>query len=243
VTAIDALRSAFEQVRWVDLSHPLEEGIPTYPTHAKYFQNKWSSFGDIARMNQLVLGEHSGTHVDAPSHFPVRGRASEQSIDRLPVDALFGPAMVVHAPGGMEENGLLPADVLHRWEADNGGIAAGDAVLVDFGWSASRWAVGEPGFAHLDGWPGLSREAARLLADRGVRAVGTDCVSLDSADGGRGELPAHFELLERGILILENVANLTELPPRFWILALPLPIKGGTGSPLRLVAALDRDLQ
>jgi kynurenine formamidase len=74
-----------------------------------------------------------------------------------------------------------------------------------------------------------------------VRAVGTDCLSLDSADGGRGELPAHFELLERGILILENVANLSALPVRTFLFALPLPIRNGTGSPLRLVAALDAE--
>jgi arylformamidase len=241
VSVAENIAAALAGVRWVELSHPLEEGIPTYPTHAKYFQNRWASFGDIARMNQLVLGEHSGTHVDAPSHFPVEGDAADRSVDQLPVDALIGPAVVVRAPDGLGDNALLPAQVLLDWENENGAIAAGDLVLIDFGWAATRWAAGDAGFAHLDGWPGLSREAAQVLAARGVRAVGTDCLSLDSADGGRGELPAHFELLERGILILENVANLADLPARTWLFALPLPIRGGTGSPLRLVAALDRE--
>jgi kynurenine formamidase len=241
VSIADRLGAALSNVRWIELSHPLEEGIPTYPTHAKCFQNRWSSFGDIARMNQLVIGEHSGTHVDAPLHFPVEGPAAGRSVDELPPDALIGPALVIRAPTTLGKNGMMPGSVIEAWEQEHGRIESGSIVFVDFGWAADRWASGEAGFAHLDGWPGLARDAAQLLADRNVRAVGTDCISLDSADGGRGELPAHFELLERGILIIENAANLAELPSRFWVFALPLPIRSGTGSPLRLMAVVEPD--
>ena len=86
---------------------------------------------------------------------------------------------------------------------------------------------------------GLSVRAAELLRDRGVKAVGTDCVGLDSGDGGHGELPAHRTLLPAGILIMENLANLWRIPEVSFLLALPLPIAGGTGSPIRAVAAFE----
>jgi len=238
-TAATAFTDALGSARIVELSHPLEEGIPTYPTHAKYFQNEWLSHGDIARMNQLVLGEHSGTHVDGPSHFPVEGPFAGTSIAEVPPLALVGPCATIRVDPPLEPNGMLPAERILDWEHENGSLRPGDIVFMDFGWAPGRWALGTRGFAHLGEWPGLSREAAELLRDRGVRAVGTDCISLDSEDGGRGELPAHFVLLSQGILIIENVAQLDRLPPRAFVMGLPLPIVGGTGSPLRLLAAFD----
>jgi hypothetical protein len=61
----ESLSAAFRGKRIIDLSRRLEAGIPTYPTHPKYFQMRWCSMGDPAEMNQLVMGEHTGTHIDA----------------------------------------------------------------------------------------------------------------------------------------------------------------------------------
>lgn len=235
---IEALTATLTEAQFIDLTHPLEEGMPTYPTHTKYFQNRWEAMGDTARMHQLILGEHTGTHVDSPSHFPTDSGAT-WSIDTLPPLALSGRCLTIHLDPPPAEQEMVESHVLERWERNHHPIEQGDIVLLDFGWARDRWTTGPAGFAHLTDWPGLARSAAELLRDRGVRAAGTDCVSLDTGDGGRGELPAHLTLLPAGIPIVENVANPDALPDVCFFLAMPLRIAHGTGSPVRAVAVLD----
>jgi arylformamidase len=86
----------------------------------------------------------------------------------------------------------------------------------------------------LRDWPGLSGEAASWLVERQARIVGSDCLSIDSF--GNSAFPAHRILLGADILIGENFANLELLPPFCLLVTLPLPIVGGSGSPLRAFA-------
>src|SRR4051794_12404475 len=83
------LLEALADHRVVDLTRLLEAGIPTYPTHPKFFQMRWCSMGDPAEMNQLVMGEHIGTHLDAPSHFVPSG-PKRKHIHELPLQAFIG---------------------------------------------------------------------------------------------------------------------------------------------------------
>lgn len=220
----------------VELSHVLEEGMPTYPTHTKFFQNVWQSKGDIAMMNQLVIGEHTGTHIDSPSHFPIDGPNRSKSIDQILGTEIMGRCVKIFAGSDLELDAMVGTLPLVEWEAINGPILEGDIVIFDFSWEKKRWALGEKGFSYLEGWPGISEESADFLRDRGVKAVGTDCMSLDSSDGGRGKLPAHFKLLTAGIYIIENLTNLEKLPNLSIFMALPLRIANGTGSPIRAIA-------
>jgi len=236
---IGSLSELLSKSKIIELSHVLVEGIPTYPTHTKYFQNAWKSKGDIALMNQLVIGEHTGTHVDSPSHFPITGPYSSQSIDQVSIQQLMGRCVkiTIDPPPGL--NQMVPESAILAWEAVYGNLQPGDIVLFDLQWSNDRWNIGDAGFAFLEDWPGLSLEAARLLKNRQVSVVGTDCMSLDTGDGGGGSLPAHFELLSAGILIMENICNLDLLPTFSFFMALPLRIAGGTGSPIRAIALLE----
>ncbi len=235
----EELERVLQEMRIVDLTHTLEEGIPTYPTHAKYFQMPWRSLGDPAEMNQLILSEHTGTHVDSPSHFvPDPDDPARKHIDEVDVTTLIGRAVTLDFGPFGATNELVDLAAIVAWEREHVAIEPGDIVLVNFRWG-SRWHPVPGGFAFLEGWPGLSRDSAEYLADRAVKAVGTDCISLDSGDGGGGELPAHYTLLPRGILIVENLANLDRLPALSFFVALPLKIKHGTGSPLRAIALVE----
>jgi len=233
---VEDLRRAFGSVRAIDLSHVIEPDMPTYPTHPKYFMMEWKALGDPAHMNQLILSEHTGTHVDSPAHFmddPTEpGYLSIHEWEPL---HLLGRGVHVQLGPFEPSSYMVTADQVQQWETDHVAIEPDDFVVFDFQW-AWRWAPMPQGAAYLEGWPGLHRSTVDYLVERRVRAVGTDCVGLDSGDGGHGELPAHFTLLPKGIAIFENLANLEQVPVEFLFLALPLPIRDGTGSPVRPVA-------
>ena len=231
---VDHLLKIFGQSRIVDLTRRLEAGIPTYPTHPKYFQMRWCSMGDPAEMNQLILGEHTGTHVDAPSHFVREGDPARKSLDEIGLDQFIGRAVKLTFGPFPAENVQLSVDAIRKWESDNLALEENDIALFDFQWG-SKWAAGEAGFDFLDRWPGLSRSAAEYLAERKVKLVGTDCISLDPGDGG-DDLAAHLTLLPKGILILENVCNLSAIDTVSFFMALPLNIAGGTGAPVRAIS-------
>lgn len=232
------LFESFSDHRMIDLTRLLEAGIPTYPTHPKYFQMPWCSMGDPAEMNQLVMGEHTGTHLDAPSHFVPDG-PKRKHIHELPLESFIGRCVKATFGPFDKTNSQVTADEIRAWEAANVAIQPDDVVIVDFQWE-KYWKPGTEGFGFLDSWPGLSADAAAYLAERKVKLVGTDCISLDPGDGGGGKLAAHYTLLPEGILILENVSNLLQLPTLSFFMALPLKIDGGSGSPVRAVAFTPR---
>jgi len=219
----------------VDLTHTLEQGIPGFPTHPKYFQMPYHCVGDPIELNQLVMCEHSGTHVDSPSHFVTdENDPARRHMDEVAIDALIGRAVTIHLGPFEPTNAAVTYNEIVAWERANVAIRPGDIVLMDFGWGW-RWQLMSEGLGFVEGWPGIDREASEYLAERGVKAVGTDCISLDPGDGGDG-LPAHYTLLPEGILIIENLANLPTLPGVSEFVALPLKIKNGSGSPIRAIS-------
>lgn len=233
IAELAALLGRFE-VR--DLSHTLEPGIPHFPTHTPFKHLEAGRADDPAVMFRIEMHEHNGTHVDAPAHYiaggPDRDRDFLHSVDPM---HLIGPAAVIDA--GAFGGSILPLSWLLEWEAANGPIAESEAVIFNFGWHR-KWHTGGEGAAFVASWPGLSAELADALLDRGVRAVGTDCLGLDCS--GSTEIPAHDRLLRNHILIMENLAHLDGLPPRIFLLAAPLPIRNGSGSPIRALALLPR---
>ncbi len=219
------------QGRMIDLTHRMRVGMPSWPTHPSFGLALVESVatGGVCCHHALSLGEHSGTHIDAPRHF------LEQ--DGLPVDQIelrdFFGRMATIAVAAAEPGALVGPDVLESWEAAYGPIAARDAVAFHFGWD--RLFTADP-IRFLSGWPGLSRDVCEILAARGVRLVATDCISIDASD--QDDYAAHHALLGAGILIGENFNNLDRLPPFCDVATLPLPIEGGTGAPIRAIAFL-----
>ena len=223
--------------RWVDLSHALEEDIPAWPTHARFGRTLYESYeyGDVARHSGLTLGEHTGTHLDAPLHF-IRSGPAHYGVDDVPLDRLVCRAATMDATD-LGPDGLLGVDRVREWEAEHVRIEAGDGVLIRYGWD-ERWGTGPAGRRFLDDWPGLGGAAAEYLAESGVSLVGCDTVSVDAA--ASGESPAHYALLGGEVCVVENLNNLDGLPPFCLFMAFPLKIRGGSGSPVRAVALVPR---
>jgi kynurenine formamidase len=229
---IESLRGA----RCLDLSQPLEEHMPHFPTHSKFFRNLWGSYwhGGRSLHYQITMNEPNGTHVDAPAHFISDAKPhAHTTIENVPVNRLLGRGVRLDCRG-MKEGDSVSRDFVTTWEAEHGALAAGDIVLFNFGWSA-HWALRPSGERYTTDWPGVAMDTAEYLVEKSVAALGVDTLSPDPP-AALATKPIHPVVLEKQVLIIENLTNLEQLPDFFLFLALPLKIRGGSGSPVRAVA-------
>ncbi|MSQ06644.1 MAG: cyclase family protein [Dehalococcoidia bacterium] len=188
-------------------------------------------------LRRFTLGEHSGTHLNAPSSFHAGG----VSVDDYPAESLVAPAVVLDVREAAAANPgySLGAAQVAAWERQHGAIPAGSLVLLYTGWQA-KWASPDrylgldlEGMPHF---PGFSLAAARLLVEqRGAAGLGIDT---HGVDGGRDPSFAVNRLvLEQPRLVLENLANLDQLPPVGAVLFVGrLRLQGGSGSPASVLA-------
>ena len=228
----------------VDMTHSFDADTIYWPTEEGF--DLEIGFDGIAAggyyyaSNRYAAADHGGTHLDAPKHF-AEGR---QAADQVPLDRLLGPACVIDvaAAARADPDYRLAAGDIEAWEAEHGRIDAGCIVLLNTGY-ARFWPdrqsylgtslMGEEGVANLH-FPGYSEESARLLASRGVAAVGIDTASIDY--GQSSDFIVHRFLYDLNIPGFENVANLDALPPRgAYVIALPMKIATGSGAPLRII--------
>jgi kynurenine formamidase len=180
------------------------------------------------------MHEHNGTHVDAPAHFISEAKPQAHvTIDQVPVNYLMGRGVHLDCRACKEADYLSKKQITD-WESRHGAIAQGDIVLFDFGWSA-RWGLRPHDQPYVEEWPGVSMEAAEYLISKAVAAIGVDTLSPDPPEALRTN-PIHPVVLEKHLLIIENLTNLGELPDFFLFLAFPLKIRAGSGSPVRAVA-------
>lgn len=198
--------------------------------------------------NNFSTAEHGGTHIDAPIHFAEKG----QTVDEIPLENLIGPAIKIDVSSKTIDNSdyLIKVDDLLAWEnKEKMKIPVGSIILLETGFSkyypdkvkymgtAER---GEDAVKKLH-FPGLSEEAANwLVEERNINAIGIDTPSIDYGQSEYFE--SHVILLSKNIPAFENLTNLDKLPGNgFEIIALPMKIKNGSGSPLRIVAIIDLD--
>lgn len=187
---------------------------------------------------RISMGEHQGTHIDAPCHFV----DSPTTADRIPVAHLVAEAVVIDispAASRDPEYRLRAGDV-DRWESAHGRVPDSCFVLVSSGWSA-RWSDPARYVNADDGGvprhPACTPEAAALLVERGVLGVGVDTLSVDNATPSDVRAPAHKVLHGADRYVIENLARLDELPARDIVLVIgALPIVAGTAGPARVLA-------
>lgn len=239
----------FARLRWVDLSHDFSSETIYWPTARPFqldsvFQGPTPG-GYWYEANNFAAAEHGGTHLDAPVHFA----EGKETIDRVPLQRLIGPAIVIDVSDSAAANPdyqVRRAD-LDRWAAaGEGSRAHGAIVLIRTGWGR-HWPdrqkylgttkTGDEGVRALH-FPGIAPDAAEMLAgDWQVAAVGIDTPSIDY--GQSQTFTSHQILFRHSIPGFENVANLDSVPRTgAYVIALPMKIRGGSGGPLRIVAAV-----
>ena len=201
---------------WIDVSVTLRTGMVTWPgdppvsiSHAMSMER-----GDPSTVSLLEMGAHTGTHMDAPAHF-VRGGTG---IGDMPLDASIGPARVIP----IRDRESITPDELEGYS-----IQPGERVLFKTHNSDHVWDTD----TFVEDFVYISEAAARYLAERQVRLIGVDYLSVGGfhADG----VKIHRTLLNAGIWIIEGL-NLKQVPPGpVDLICLPLKIPGGDGAPAR----------
>jgi arylformamidase len=215
--------------RLVDLSHPIEPGMTTYPglpgPAVSDFLSREDSrprynAGTTFQIARIEMVANTGTYVDAPFHRFAEG----SDIGNLPL------ASVADLEGVLVEAGSGRAVGAERFE---GLDFSGKAVLIRTGWD-THWRTARYGEGH----PFVTRAAAEALVRAGPALVGIDSVNIDdTADGSR---PAHTLLLAAGIAIVEHLCNLAALPlSGFRFSAVPAPFRGVGTFPVRAYAVIE----
>jgi arylformamidase len=203
--------------RLLDVSVPLVAGMVTYPGNPEFELQAVTrmSEGASSNVSKLVLGTHTGTHVDAPRHFFDNGVA----VESLPLDLLIGRARVIqiHRRGAITREDLAEAglreDLRVLLKTQNSAFWRDQAFRQDF--------------THL------AESGARYLVEQGVKVVGIDSLSIEQFE--KPGAPAHRALLSGGVIIIEGL-NLADVEAGMYeMYCLPLPVRGGDGAPARVV--------
>ncbi|MEF9973425.1 MAG: cyclase family protein [Clostridia bacterium] len=225
----------------VDLSPVIEKGMPKWPTHPQVIVDPTVTHAHDGYYCQcLVMGEHTGAHVDAPAH--IIASMMDHTVDTYPAQVLFGPAIKydLYKLGAKPGERITRAQILSIEEEMSDGAREGDIVLMDFDYQ-KYWTTGKDWKYYATNEPGLDEDAVRLFQERKVRAVGSDTIACDTPviDGLELKSYGHQNYwLPNEIFIMEMLHNLRVLPVRCYFCAIPLKIQAGSGSPIRPFAII-----
>lgn len=230
----------------VDLTYPFDAQTIYWPT-AKHFALDTVAKGDTPggywyEANNYCAAEHGGTHMDAPAHFAQGGATADQ----VPPTTGIGPLVKVDVSAAAATNAdyRLARGDLEAWERAHGRIPKGAIVVMYSGWGA-RWpdakrylgtdVAGDVANLHF---PGFSQDAAEFLVrERDINGIGVDTPSIDH--GPSTDFIVHRVINGAGKPGFENLAHLDRVPASgATLIALPMPIAGGSGGPLRAIAVL-----
>ncbi len=203
---------------WIDISVPIYSGMVHWPDNPPVQIERMMDLerGDAANVSKLELGAHTGTHMDAPRHFLADGAG----LDEMPLEAAIGPVRVIQIE---HPNVILPAEL----EAHN--LQAGERVLFRTRNSVRCWKSDQ----FIEDFVYISAAAAQFLADKHVRTVGIDYLSVGGYvyDG----VETHQILLGAGIWLIEGLNLSSVLPGVYELVCLPLRIVSADGAPARAI--------
>ena len=236
----------------VDLTQPLGAATPVIGLPPMFASSPGVSLDVISHYddkgpawywNTIRMGEHTGTHFDAPVHWITGRDLRDNACDTIPAARFVGPACVIDVTADVERDPdflLMPSHIV-AWERAHGRIPAGAWVLLRTGWSRRSDPAAFLNVA-ADGphSPGFHKSASELLAhERDILGVGVETVGTDAGQAGTFDppFPNHTIMHGAGKFGLASLTNLDQLPAvGAIVIAAPLKIVQGSGSPLRVIA-------
>lgn len=206
------------ETRWIDISVSLRDAMVHWPGDPPISIKRVQDMeqGDTANVSMVSMGAHSGTHIDAPIHFIQQG----VGVDKMPLDATVGRARVVEI---RDSESIKPEELLRHH------IRRGERILFKTRNSSYVWQSDE----FVEDFVFISEEAASFLAERCVRTVGVDYLSVGSFK--RGGSHVHKILLGAGIWIIEGLDLSRVSPGKYELICLPLKLEQGDGAPARAI--------
>ena len=252
-TPVQSLQGALASgaVQVVDLTQPLHERTPVLklpepfantPGLTRHEISRYDDRGPAWAWSWLEIGEHVGTHFDAPIHW-VTGRDG-RDVASVPAEQLVAPAVMIDksAEAAADPDYLLTVDDVRAFEAEHGPLPQGGWLLLRTGWDAR--AHDEEAFLNASSGvprtPGVEAECARWLAqDTAVVGIGVETVGTDAGGAAAFDppFPVHHHFLGAGKYGLTQLANLDQVPPTGAVIVVaPLKLVDGTGSPARVFA-------
>lgn len=247
---------AKEKIRIVDLTQVLKPSTPVIQLPPPLAPTKPFEISEISRYddrgpgwywNNFACGEHTGTHFDAPVHWVTGNGFRDGATDTIDVQRFVAPAVVIDCSkeAAKDEKFLLTPKHILAWEKKHGEIPKGCWVLMRTDWSKRTL---PEAFLNMkdDGphVPGPNADAVRLLVERDVNGWGVESVGTDAGQAFSFEpaFPAHALMHGANKFGLASLCNLDQLPATgAVIVAAPLKIENGSGSPLRVLALVSRD--
>jgi kynurenine formamidase len=221
-----------------DLTHAFRVGSPMFPGVPRPSKTVHVTVPVDGFYGQIWnFWEHTGTHLDVPAHFVVGGRTTPQ----LTLDELMAPIAVIDISDRAASNPdtVVTIDDLRRYEKKHGKIKRGSLVAMDSGWDARIGS--EAAYRNTDAsgtmhFPAWSKDAVDWLVDeRRIGAIGVDTLSLDP--GNATAFVAHVALLAANRFGIENLANLSKIPPEGATAFVGvIPWEDGSGGPARVIA-------
>ena len=258
MTALAQFVDAFSKgsIKVVDLTETLSPEFPSISLPPEMGQawpfrieevSRYDERGPAWYWNNFSCGEHTGTHFDAPVHWISGKDLPNSATDSIPVERFIGPAFVVDCSKESAENPdfLLKRDFLIRWEERHGRIAPRSWVLMRTDWSRRS---GDPeAYQNYDETgqhtPGPDTDAVKFLVEeRDILGFGTESIGTDAGQAYhlRPPYPCHYYMHGAGRYGLQCLTNLDKLPPTgALVVAAPLKIRNGSGSPLRVLALVE----
>jgi len=226
----------------VDLSREIHHMMQRLPNHPSVIVTNYSSHDEIREDEgvtistatlALALGDHAGTHVDAPAHFDARPDA--KTIDQMPLENFFTEAVCLDLSHKPLKSDISVEDLEEAVQAAGVEIKPRDTVLLHMDFH--RRCHGTP--AYLTDFPGLTKESTKWLGDKGILMFGVEAVS--PGRPGRHNFEVHNVCRDMGFTHIEGLCNLDKLvgKGRFRFIGFPLKIRGGTAGPIRAVAWLE----
>jgi arylformamidase len=205
-----------------DISMDIEPGMLYWrdgkpPEVISVFKMAEGAESDVSRW---LIGAHTGTHIDAPSHF-IPGAAT---VDQLPLETFVGPTRVVDCSAQGDEP--ITAETIRKANLNG-------AKRVLFRTSNSEKRMNKRQFS--DNWVGLRADAAQAIVDAGVVLVGIDYVTIESADQTDKKWPTHQILCGAGVIILEGAKLLRIADGTYFMCCLPMRLKGSEAAATRTI--------
>jgi len=209
----------------IDLTLTISNKIPTFPGSPQPNFIPWEKIKDDGyNLELLFLSSHTGTHLDAPYHFLEKG----SKIHEISLKKLVSEAVLIKSR--KKRNETITKTDIQKFEKKHGKIESFSSVVFWTGWQRNLQKD-----SYFTKNPGLSVSAANYLASKKIGLVGIDSPSIDL--GTDFKFPVHQIFAKKGMLIVENLANLEKIKSsKFHLVVLPLKLKNATGSPVRAIA-------